>query len=256
MSVSAGSKRLTLRQWDKVALYLSIAGIVALSWWYLIEMAAGMSAMSMPKTVIPWSLQTFLMMFLMWTIMMVGMMIPSAVRTLMIYASVVRQTDYSPLLATLAFSFGYLLVWTGFSLFATLLQGWLSQRALLSEMMASTSHYLIAVLFIIAGIYQLTPLKQACLKHCQSPIAFISSHFKKGYSGGLRMGLHHGLYCLGCCWVLMGLLFTAGVMNLLWILAITLYVLFEKLIPTSRYSAAVSAVLMMTTGIYFLIIQS
>lgn len=259
MLAPSTSKLSTLRQWDKISLYVALAGVVALAWWYLISMAADMSAMSMSKTAMsamPWSRQTFLMMFLMWSIMMVGMMIPTAVRTLMIYARVVRQTGSSPLLSTLVFLFGYLLIWTGFSLFATLLQGWLSQEALLSEMMAATSHYLAASLFIAAGIYQLTPLKRACLKHCQSPLGFISQHFTKGYIGACKMGLHHGLYCLGCCWALMGLLFVAGVMNLLWILAITLYVLFEKLIPTSRYSAPLSAALMIATAIYFLIAQS
>ena len=266
MSDSAGLERLTLRQWDKAALYLSIAGIVALSWWYLVCMASDMIAMDMPSSVLAtmqsqpqaglqgWSLQTFWMTLLMWSIMMVGMMLPSATRTIMIYARVAQQTEASVLLSALYFITGYLVAWAGFSLIATGIQWWLNQRVLLSPMMASTSNLLGAGLLIAAGIYQLTPLKEACLKHCQSPVVFISQHFKKGYSGAMRMGFHHGLFCLGCCWVLMGLLFVAGVMNLLWILAITLYVMCEKLLPPNRYTNKVSGGLMIITGFYFLAI--
>ena len=256
------SKLPTLRQWDKATLYLSIAGIVALAWWYLIEMASDMSAMNVSSHVMDsmtdmrspgiqsWTLHTFSMMFLMWTIMMVGMMVPSAVRTIMIYARVAQQTRSSSLLATLCFIVGYLIAWTLFSLAATFVQWWLNQHALLSPMMVTSSDVLGASLLIAAGIYQLTPFKEACLKHCQSPIGFISQHFKKGYAGASRMGLHHGLYCLGCCWVLMSLLFVAGIMNLLWILAITLYVMFEKLLPASRYTTKVAGVLMIITGLF------
>jgi len=251
---TSGSKLPSLRQWDKATLYLSIAGIVALSWWYLIDMASSMSAMSsmvnrQDTGIQPWTLQTFSMMFLMWIIMMVGMMLPSAVRTIMIYARVAQQTPSSTLLATACFITGYLSVWTLFSLTATIIQWWLNQQALLSPTMVSTSELLGASLLIAAGIYQLTPIKDACLKHCQSPIGFISQHFKKGYAGASHMGLHHGFYCLGCCWILMGLLFVAGVMNLLWILAITLFVLLEKLLPPYLLTTKAAGVLMIVTGL-------
>jgi len=257
LPADTGLKRPTLRQWDKATLYLSIAGIVALSWWYLIDMAASMSAMatiaSLQDTGLQsWSLQTFSMMLVMWSIMMVGMMLPSAVRTIMIYARVAQQTNSSTLLATLCFIAGYLAVWALFSLAATCLQWWLNEQAMLSPMLVSSSDLLGASLLIAAGIYQLTPFKDTCLKHCQSPIGFISLHFKKGYTGASRMGLHHGFYCLGCCWVLMGLLFVAGVMNLLWILAITLFVLLEKLLPPYLLTTRIAGVLMIVTGLLLL----
>jgi len=265
LSDSAGLKRLSLRQGDKVTLYLSIAGIVALSWWYLIDMAAGMPEMSMsgstmvsstasmdmpsPTGLQNWTPQTFWMIFAMWAVMMVGMMLPSAVRTIMIYARVAQQANSAILPATFCFISGYLIVWTAFSLAATGAQWWLNQHALLSPMMVSTSDLLGAGLLITAGIYQLTPFKEACLKHCQSPVTFISRNFKKGYPGAAKMGVHHGLFCLGCCWMLMGLLFIAGVMNLLWILVITLYVMCEKLLPSNRYTAKFSGILMILTSL-------
>lgn len=249
-----GSKLPSLRQCDTAILYLSIAGIVALAWWYLIDMATSMSAMNSMDNrqdtgIQSWSLHTFWMMFLMWTIMMVGMMLPSAIRAIMIYAKVAQQTNYPTLLLTLCFIAGYIIVWTLFSVVATVMQWWLNQQALLSPMLVSSSDLLGASLLIAAGVYQLTPLKDTCLKHCQSPIGFISQHFKKGYAGASRMGLHHGFYCLGCCWILMSLLFVAGVMNLLWILTITLYVMLEKLLPASRYITNVAGLLLIITGL-------
>jgi len=248
----------SLRQWDRLMLYLSIAGIVALAWWYLIDMAAGMPEMDMQSSTSlqHWTPQTFWMMFVMWTVMMVGMMLPSAVRTILIYARIAQQSDNATVPATFCFIGGYLIVWTGFSLAATVAQWWLNQHALLSPMMVSTSDLFGANLLISAGIYQLTPFKETCLKHCQSPINFISRNFKKGYSGAAKMGFHHGLFCLGCCWILMGLLFIAGVMNLLWILAITLYVMCEKLLPANKYTAHISGILMIITGIYFIAFHS
>jgi len=257
----------SLRQWDKVTLYLSIAAIVALAWWYLIAMAASMTGSSVVSTMASmdmqsptdlqlWTPQTFWMMFVMWTVMMVGMMLPSAVRTIMIYARVAQQANRAIVPATFCFISGYLIAWTGFSLAATGAQWWLNQHALLSPMMVSTSTLLAASLLIITGLYQLTPLKEACLSHCQSPIDFISRHFKKGYLGAMRVGLHHGLYCLGCCWALMSLLFIAGVMNLLWILAITLFVLVEKLLPANPHTTGISGTVMIFLGIYLLTFHS
>jgi len=264
LPADTGLKLPSLRQWDKATLYLSIAGIVALAWWYLIDMSSGMSNINMSDAAMGstdmqshtglqnWTLQTFWTMFVMWSVMMVGMMVPSAIRTIMIYARIAQQAEGSSRLATLCFITGYLFIWTGFSFLATGIQWWLNQHALLSPMMVSTSSLLGAGLLVAAGIYQLTPIKDACLKHCQSPVAFISQHFKKGYVGASRMGLHHGFYCLGCCWILMALLFVAGVMNLLWILAITLFVLLEKLLPPNLFITKIAGVLMIITGLLLL----
>jgi predicted metal-binding membrane protein len=256
----------TLRQIDQALIWIAMVGLISLSWWYLIDMArdmscmAGMADMSDASgmrgeaSVQSWSLADFWMMLIMWIVMMIGMMIPSAVRTIMIYARIARQAGMNVVLATYSFIFGYIPTWSLFSLGATLLQWGLSEAALLSPMMVSTSDTLGASLLISAGVYQLTPMKEACLKHCQSPITFISQHFKKGNAGAFAMGFHHGAYCLGCCWFLMGLLFVAGVMNLLWILAITVFVMLEKLVPMGRYAGKITGGCMMIAGLLFLIL--
>lgn len=266
MSTLPESKLPTLQQWDRLALYLSIAIIVALAWWYLIDMAGDMSApdpanaktvqaMEMSSNANPqsWTLQTFWMMFVMWAVMMMGMMLPSAMRTILIYARVSQHSGSAVVPVTLCFVAGYLFVWTFFSLIATAAQWWLNQQALLSPMMVSTSAILAACLLIMTGLYQLTPLKENCLKHCQSPVSFICQHFKRGCWGGFSMGLQHGVYCLGCCALLMSLLFIAGVMNLLWILAIALYVLIEKLLPANVHLTSLSGTLMVLIGIFLIL---
>ena len=164
---------------------------------------------------------------------MTGMMLPSATPATLVYTAVARKAarEGTPVAPVAAFVTGYLFMWTLFSLGATLAQWGLERAALLSPMLVSTSPVLGASLLIAAGVYQLTPWKEACLEHCQSPVQFISQHWRSGGWGAFRMGLEHGAFCLGCCWVLMGLLFFGGVMNLVWIAGITLFVLLEKVLP-------------------------
>jgi predicted metal-binding membrane protein len=226
-----------LRPRDRVAVLSAIGAITALSWLYLFDMARGMDQMEMGSMSMtglhPWTPAHFGMMFSMWAIMMVGMMLPSATPTTLIYTAVARKAsrEGTPVAPVAAFVAGYLLMWTLFSFGATLAQWGLERAALLSPMMVSNSPALGGALLVGAGIYQLTPFKDACLEHCRSPAHFISGHWRPGTPGALRMGIEHGAYCLGCCWVLMGLLFFGGVMNLLWIAAITLFVLLEKVVP-------------------------
>jgi len=217
-----------------VAVLSAIGGITALSWLYLIDMARGMQSGPMSMMGLhPWNPAYFVMMFTMWAIMMVGMMLPSATPTTLVYTAVARKAsrEGTPVAPVSAFVAGYLLMWTLFSLGATVAQWGLERAVLLSPMMVSSSPALGGALLIGAGIYQLTPFKDACLEHCRSPAHFIAEHWRSGTLGALRMGIEHGAYCLGCCWVLMGLLFFGGVMNLLWIAAITLFVLVEKIAP-------------------------
>ena len=136
---------------------------------------------------------------------------------------------------TAVFALGYLLVWAAFSLVAVSVQGSLERSGLLTSMMASASVTLGAVLLLAAGIYQLTPLKYACLNHCRSPLFFISHHWRPGEWGALRMGLEHGAFCTGCCWFLMALLFYGGIMNLFWIIGLALFVLIEKVAPAGHW---------------------
>lgn len=234
-----------------------LAAITLLSWLYLLSMAGDMGTMSMPEAMAgaqiqPWSTTDFALMFLMWTVMMVAMMVPSAAPLILIYARVYRREKEQgrPFTPTAAFAAGYLLAWTVFSLIATVLQWALERAALLSPMMVSKSNYLGAVILIAAGVYQLTPLKHACLAHCRSPMSFIMQHWRTGTRGALRMGMEHGLFCVGCCWFLMGLLFVGGVMNLLWVAAIAAFVLVEKVVPRGKVVAIASGVGFSVAGLW------
>jgi predicted metal-binding membrane protein len=213
---------------DRVAILSALAGTTILAWIYLVDMATGMDGMmamdagSMMQ-IKPWTAAEFGFMLLMWVIMMIGMMVPTAVPMALIYAAIARKAarQGTTLAPTAFFVSGYIVIWSLFSVVATLAQWGLDQAALLSPMMVMTSPGLGAGLLIVAGLYQMTPMKDACLRHCRSPVHFISQSWKPGASGAFRMGLEHGAYCLGCCWILMGLLFFGGVMSLLWIAGIT-----------------------------------
>ena len=245
---------------DRLPAVVGLIGVTVLAWLYLVWMAyampgmGGMAEMAMPM-IEPWSAADWLAMFLMWAIMMVAMMLPSAAPLILLYDRVRERQEAkgASLAGTGVFALGYLLAWTLFSLGATFAQWALEQAALLSPMMTSASPWLGGGLLIAAGIYQWTPLKHACLVHCRSPITFLGHHWRPGGMGALRMGLHHGLYCVGCCWVLMALLFVGGVMNLLWIALLAAFVLLEKVLPQGELFARVSAVLLAGAGVVVMI---
>lgn len=226
------------------------------------DMAASMDMVGRARMQVqfqPWSLTETLLTFLMWSIMMVGMMMPSASPMVLLYARVSRHRDNQPshrndLTKELSLCIaGYLLVWTLFSALATALQYGLESLALLSPILVSTSHILAGALLILAGLYQLTPWKENCLRLCQMPAAFIASHYRPGAKGALKMGLQHGAYCVGCCWALMLLLFVGGVMNLWWVLLLTLYVLVEKLVRFGNVIKLSAAALLTAYGSYLLL---
>jgi predicted metal-binding membrane protein len=250
----------TLARRDRLLVAAGLAAITALAWIYLLYLATGMDttsgamqAATMPALE-PWSMTDLALMFVMWAVMMVAMMTPSAAPMILLYAAIVRKSRAQdrPVAHSGAFVSGYLAVWAGFSALATLLQWGLEQAALLSPMMVSTSPLLGGALLIAAGVYQMTPLKQACLQHCRSPVHFLTSHWRKGAGGAFRMGLDHGLYCLGCCWVLMALLFVGGVMNLLWIAALAGLVLAEKIIPRGVLAGRVAGGAMILGGLWLI----
>jgi predicted metal-binding membrane protein len=195
------------------------------------------SAMTMAMAPTAWTPGYAVLMFFMWWIMMMAMMLPSASPMILLFARFNRsqREKGAPYAATGVFALGYLLVWAAFSQVAVAAQWGLERSGLLSSMMASTSVALGAVLLIAAGVYQLTPLKYACLKHCRSPLFFIAHHWRPGEWGALRMGLEHGAFCTGCCWFLMALLFYGGVMNLFWIIGLALFVLIEKAAPAGHW---------------------
>lgn len=211
------------------------------------SMASPMDAM---VGVQPWTATEFGLRLAMWAVMMVAMMVPTAAPMTLLYAGVARKAaaQHSPLAPTFVFVTGYVAMWTVFSLAATFAQFVLDQAALLSPMMVSSSASLGAALLIAAGIYQLTPLKNACLKNCRTPAHLMSRHWRTGNIGAFRMGLRLGAYCVGCCWILMGLLFVGGVMNLLWIAAIAVFVLLEKTIPFGDLGGRLAGVAMVLVG--------
>ena len=210
------------------------------------EMAAMGMAMSRDM---PWTAADVFFTFAMWAVMMVGMMTPSAAPVLLLFAGMVRGRGGTrwPLVVA-AFGAGYLIVWTAFSAGAALAQWGLHGSAMLSPAMSASSARLGGAILIAAGVYQLTPFKGACLTHCRSPLGFLLSHWRDGTIGALRMGIAHGTYCVGCCWALMGVLFVVGVMNLVWVAAMTVFVLVEKIGPAGAIVARVAGVLMIAAG--------
>ena len=201
-----------------------------------------------------WTPGYAVLMFCMWWNMMVAMMLPSAAPMILLFATVNRrQRDTGhPYVPTSIFALGYLAVWAGFSLVAVALQWGFERTALLSPMLAATNVIFGGVLLLAAGAYQLTPMKQACLRHCRSPLAFLGTHWRRGAQGALRMGIEHGAYCVGCCWFLMGLLFFGGVMNLYWIVGLALFVLFEKTFPAGHWLGYATGVVLSVWGVSML----
>jgi predicted metal-binding membrane protein len=216
--------------------------------------AMDMSGMGMSQS---WTPAQFLSMGVMWIVMMIGMMVPTALRAVLIHARVAKQavSQGTSIASTGWFVLGYVLVWSGFSIAATVLQGGLSQLGLLTPDMASSSHLFGAGLLFAAGIYQLTPWKNTCLRHCQSPAAYLAGRFAPDARGAVNLGIRHGGYCLGCCWLLMGLLFLGGVMNLVWIAAIAAYVLMEKLLPIGWRAANIGGWLMIGSSVLFVLLS-
>jgi predicted metal-binding membrane protein len=239
---------------DRVLLVGALVIAIGLCWAWIIPMGrdmygemSGPSAWMMTRE---WDFPHLTLLFAMWAVMMAGMMLPSAAPTLLLYARVVRSGPEggSTGARVYAFAGGYLIVWTAFSLLATVLQRMLAHWLLLSPMMESRGWFGGALL-IAAGFYQLTPFKRTCLQSCRSPAAFIAGHWQPGVLGGLRLGIAHGWHCLGCCWALMLLLFVGGVMNLWWIAALTVFVLLEKVAPLGVQGGKLSGVLIVTWGI-------
>lgn len=274
----------TLLRRDRTVIAASVATLVALAWIYILWLAttmdmggmvtpeAGMDAdtpmgdgMEMgsegqadlekligvsPR---PWTAVDAAFTLTMWMVMMVGMMLPSATPMILLYARVGRQSrgDGKPFATTGFFAGGYLLAWTGFSLAATLGQ-WLIDGALLTPALASASRVFSGVVLVVAGLYQWTPLKDACLRQCQAPIVFLQNHggFRRDPRGAVALGFRHGLYCVGCCWALMTLLFVVGVMNVLWIAVIAVFVLVEKLLPTGGVLSRAAGAVLVVFGLW------
>ena len=247
---------------DRIIVSCALLCITVLAWLYVLRLVADMdmggmdmNGMRMVSTGLrmvmnpsreAWTIQDFSLMFVMWVVMMVGMMTPSVVPVALLYVNVRRRAvaDGEPFASTGWFVGGYLLAWSGFSFLATVAQWGLERGALLTPMMVMASSRLGGVLLLVAGLYQLSPLKGLCLAHCTSPIVFLQRHggFRRDAPKSLALGLRHGVYCLGCCWALMILLFAGGVMNVIWIAGIAVLVLVEKAIPVGRVVGRIAGV--------------
>ena len=249
-----------------------LAAIVVCAWVYLLHtktsmagMAgmpgmAGMAGMNMPGMDMPgmvmpdlekWGMGTAALVFVMWTVMMVAMMVPSATPMILAFVTVNerRRAAARPLVPVGFFLLGYLAVWTGYSALATVAQWGLHQAALLSSAMATTSAGLNGGLLIAAGVFQWTPLKRACLTGCRSPLSFLMGEWREGIGGAFVMGLRHGSYCVGCCWVLMALLFVVGVMNLFWVGVMALFMIGEKIMAKGELLGRLAGVALVIGGV-------
>jgi predicted metal-binding membrane protein len=230
-----------------------IGALCALCWAWLVpaalDMYGPMDGLAAWMMAPQWDLRYATLIFLMWTAMMAAMMLPSALPAILIFQRVAASSaePVAPRTRTALFAGGYLLAWTVFSLAATLVQYLLWRSGWLDPMM-QTPTLAGGALLIAAGIYQFSGLKSACLSACRGPLDFLSRHWRTGFAGALRMGVQHGVFCVGCCWALMLLLFGAGVMNLAWILAIAALVLVEKLAPAGVQFARGSGVLLALAG--------
>lgn len=242
---------------DQRVVLVGLASITILSWAYIIYLAVPMATMH--EVVMPqsqaWGVVDLVLTLLMWTVMMVAMMLPSASPMILTYTTVHRRrlARGDTVVPTAVFLAGYVMVWGALSLAATLAQWGLHQTALLSPMMVSTSPLLGGLLLIVAGTYQWSRLKYDCLSKCRAPIGFLLAEWREGTRGTLVMGMRHGMFCTGCCWALMALLFVGGVMNLLWVATIAGFVLVEKIAPQKMQVGRVAGLGLMAWGGWLLL---
>lgn len=247
---------------DRPLIVTCIVLVSALAWAYLVhvgpEMAAGsasataMAGMSMTARG-AWEPADFLLTFTMWAVMMVGMMGASASPVLLFAASHARHVDRPVSTVVPPFALGYLTTWLGFSAVATLAHWALSRASLLCTTMAVSSPRLAGGLLVAAGIYQLAPLKRACLTHCETPMAFLMRHWRDGAGGAYRMGVRHGWYCVGCCWALMLVLFVVGVMSLAWVAALTVFILAERIGRAGAFVSRAGGAVMVVLGVVVIV---
>jgi predicted metal-binding membrane protein len=257
---------------DRAVVIVALTIITVLAWADLVWLANDMwmggmnmtgyrmipagQGLMMPEKA-PWQPIEFAYVFAMWVVMMIGMMTPSVAPMILIYARVGKHAAATgqTFAASAWFAFGYLLSWALFSIVATSAQWALDRAALLNPMMESTSNILGGIFLIVAGLYQWTPVKDACLSYCQAPLTFIMGHggFRRDATAALSLGIRHGFYCIGCCWALMALLFIGGVMSLLWIAALAVVVLLEKALPFGRIVGRVAGVALVVGGVWLLL---
>jgi predicted metal-binding membrane protein len=250
---------------DRRLLVVALVAVIAIAWiWIALGAGSGMSAVdTIRRSEMPsmagmlmepaaWTWGYAGLMFAMWWVMMVAMMLPSAAPILLLFARIYRseRAGSRPFVPTGIFAAGYLAVWGGFAALATGSQWELERLGLLSPMTMMTANYWLGgAVLVAAGLWQLTPIKGVCLRHCRSPLSFLVQHWRRGWLGAFSMGLEHGMYCLGCCWFLMGLLFFGGIMNLLWIAGLACFILLEKTIPMGHWFGRIAGIIAVGWGV-------
>jgi predicted metal-binding membrane protein len=250
---------------DRLWLTLGLVVAISLAWLYLLRESAAMDVMAAEArrhaamgmagmNMRAWGVADWAALFVMWSVMMVAMMLPSAAPVILLVLGAYRLRRHAQArAAAVMFVGGYLLVWTAFSAIAAGGQFALHRAAVLSDQMRLRSAALSGVILLLAGVYQWLPFKNRCLVRCQAPLAYLTQHWRTGVSGGLVMGARHGASCVGCCWLLMALLFVLGVMNLAWVAALAVFVLLEKLAPRGAIVGRVGGVAAACWGLYLLV---
>lgn len=245
---------------DRALVLAGIAGVAALAWAYLVHVAGDMGGMAsvgdmagemaMPPAR-AWGPADLALTGLMWTVMMIAMMVPTAAPLILLFASANRRHRESgrPFAPTGVFVLGYVVVWSGFAVLATGAQWGLHVTGVLSSRMGGALPVVGGAILVTAGVFQWTPLKQACLRHCRTPFGFLMTEWRDGTRGALHMGVRHGGLCLGCCWALMSLMFVGGVMSFLWMAGIAIYVLAEKVVPAGHIVARVTGLVLVAWGL-------
>ncbi len=264
LTVSETTVLETVLRRDRCVVVAALVTVIVAAWIWIVFGAgtgttavamtqmAGMPDMDMMMERAVWTPGYAGLIFAMWWVMMIAMMLPSAAPMLLLFARVNRTQKLRdrPYVATGFFAAGYIATWGGFSLLAAALQWRLEQLDLLGPMMTATNYWLGGAILLAAGLWQLTPLKGVCLRHCRSPLSFLARQWRPGRLGAFRMGIEHGAYCLGCCWFLMGLLFFGG--TLFWIAGLALFVLLEKTIPMSHWFSRIAGVSFAAWGVLLL----
>jgi predicted metal-binding membrane protein len=240
--------------WKRSGVLTGLVGLTGLSWAYLLHQDWAMGQLDVASAALPnldvWSPRDLAVVFCMWTIMMVGTMLPSVTPAVLLYAALsgMRREQGQPKVATWIFVSGYLAAWTLFSVLATLAQWLLHSATLMSPLMVTSSPGLGGAMLIAAGIYQWTPLKRACLTRCRSPLSFFLTEWRDGARGALAMGFRHGLFCTGCCWLLMTILLVVGMMNVLWVALLAVFVLTEKILPRGDWFGRAAGLVLIGWG--------
>jgi predicted metal-binding membrane protein len=248
---------------DRVWLAVGLSTTIILAWIYLVRMAADMNAMAIEMQMHAamgmtdmrsWGAADWAGLFVMWAVMMVAMMLPSAAPVTLLVLSVYRRRgDPRSRASAVVFVGGYVLAWTAFSAAASAGQVGLHRAALMADDMRLGPAAISGVILLLAGVYQWLPVKNTCLTHCQSPLGFLSRYWREGLTGALAMGVRHGLVCVGCCWLLMALLFIVGVMNLFWVAGLAALVLIEKVAPGGTALGRLAGIAIAAWGLFLLV---